>query len=88
VGKVVVDAADLFIPLTGLIDLDEERRRVERELGKARSEAQRARGKLANARFVAKAPAEVVDAERAKLAGWEKSMVTLESQLAGFGQGA
>src|SRR5680860_1398728 len=29
VGKVVVDAADLFIPLTGLIDLDEERRRVE-----------------------------------------------------------
>lgn len=85
VGKVSVDAAELFIPLIGLIDLDEERRRVRRELDKARSEAERARGKLANTGFVAKAPTEVVDAERAKLADWETASATLESQLAGLG---
>src|SRR5690606_5042244 len=61
-GRVPVTGADLYIPLTGLIDLDEERARLQRELDRAQQEAARARGKLANEAFVTKAPAHVVQA--------------------------
>ncbi|HUH08510.1 MAG TPA: valine--tRNA ligase, partial [Egibacteraceae bacterium] len=51
-GKVPVTGADLFVPLAGLLDLDEERERLTRELDKAKAELARAEGKLANAGFV------------------------------------
>ncbi|MGH8909596.1 MAG: valine--tRNA ligase [Egibacteraceae bacterium] len=82
VGKVLLDGADLFIPLAGLIDLDEERARLRRELDRAAVERDRAAAKLANPSFVAKAPAPVVDGIRTKLADCEKLVGQLESQLA------
>ena len=81
VGKVVVEGADLFIPLTGVIDLDEERDRIRREIGKATAEVARAKAKLANDAFVAKAPENVVRAERAKVSDWEAAIVKLNAQL-------
>jgi valyl-tRNA synthetase len=81
-GRVTVDGADLYVPLSGLIDLDEERARLERELAKARSELARARGKLANAGFVDRAPAHVVQAERDKVVEWDATIERLDDQLA------
>jgi valyl-tRNA synthetase len=81
-GRVTVDGADLYVPLTGLIDLDEERARLERELAKARSELARAQGKLANTGFVDRAPEHVVQAERDKVVEWEAAIERLGAQLA------
>lgn len=81
VGKVVLPDADLYVPLAGLVDLDEERQRLRRELDKARSELQRAEGKLDNAGFVQKAPQPVVQAERDKVAEWRATIGKLTAQL-------
>ncbi len=80
-GHVAVDGADLYVPLTGLIDLDEERARLQRELERARGELARARGKLANDAFVSRAPADVVQAERDKLAEWNAVAERIGAQL-------
>ncbi len=85
VGKVVVGGADLYVPLAGLVDLDEERDRLRRELERARAEVARAEGKLANAGFVAKAPAEVVQAERDKIGAWREATRRLTAQLVELG---
>ena len=81
-GRVPIDEADLYVPLVGLIDLDEERERLQRELDKARGELGRAEGKLANPGFVAKAPVEVVAAERQKVVDWQAGIDRLASQIA------
>ena len=57
------------------------RARVEQQLAHARSELERARGKLANERFSAGAPAAVVEAERAKVARFEVEVRELEDRL-------
>jgi valyl-tRNA synthetase len=58
-----------------------ERERLAGELRTAEAEAGRARGKLGNARFVERAPADLVDAEREKLARWEAEAERLRAML-------
>ncbi|CAN5882938.1 valine--tRNA ligase [soil metagenome] len=81
-GRVAVASADLFVPLTGLIDLDEERGRLERELERATAELARARSKLGNDGFVSRAPAAVVQAERDKAVEWDAAVDRIGAQLA------
>jgi valyl-tRNA synthetase len=81
VGKVPVTGAELLVPLAGIIDLDEERDRLRRELERAEGEKLRAERKLGNAGFVAKAPEEVVAAERDKVEEWTGALATLRAQL-------
>ena len=85
VGKIVLSGAELHVPLSGVVDLAEERERLARELEKARSELERARRKLANEGFVAKAPAAVVQAERDKVAAWAAAIDKLSGQLEALG---
>jgi valyl-tRNA synthetase len=80
-GKIPITGAELLVPLAGLIDLDEERSRLRRELGRATDERERAERKLANQGFVAKAPQPVVQAERDKVAEWSATAATLQAQL-------
>jgi hypothetical protein len=87
VGKVVVAGAELYLPLADVIDLDEERQRLRRELDKARAELERAERKLANESFVAKAPSDVVDAERDKVASWQETIAKLSAQVEQLGFG-
>ena len=65
--QIVVDEATVFINLAGIVDFDEERGRLDKEIAKQDKEIQRFEGKLANEKFVANAPAEVVETEREKL---------------------
>ncbi|MGI8873840.1 MAG: valine--tRNA ligase [Egibacteraceae bacterium] len=81
VGKIPITGAELLVPLAGLIDLDEERSRLRRELGRATDERERAERKLANQGFVAKAPQPLVQAERDKVAEWSATAATLQAQL-------
>jgi valyl-tRNA synthetase len=68
-AKAVVDAAtELLVPLEGLIDIDKERARLLKEAAKQDKEAEGLSRKLADASFVERAPAEVVDGVRARLA--------------------
>ena len=62
----VLTGAELFLPLAGLINIEEEIARLEKELDKWTKEVKRVQGKLSNERFVSNAPDEVVEAERAK----------------------
>ena len=73
---------ELFLPLEGLVDVDAERSRIGKELEKITKEIAKSNAKLGNASFVDRAPAAVVDQERARLAEWESRKAQLESMLA------
>src|SRR5207248_1167812 len=66
-ARLVADGAEVFIPLAGVLDLDVERRRLERRLADLERGVARSQAKLANDEFVSKAPAAVVEQERARL---------------------
>jgi len=80
-GTIVLTDAELAVPLEGLIDLGEERERLERELAKAEGELARAEAKLGNESFTARAPADVVAAERAKADEWREAAAAMRQQL-------
>ena len=66
--SIVSAAAEAFIPLEQLVDTEKERERVQKEIERIKGEVARAQGKLNNAGFISKAPVQVVEEEKAKLA--------------------
>ena len=64
--SVVVDRAELFLPLDELVDKEKELERLNKEKAKLESEIKRVEGKLLNKGFTDKAPAAVVEEERRK----------------------
>jgi valyl-tRNA synthetase len=62
----IVTGAELYLPLAGLIDIGQEIARLEKELAHLNAEVERVEKKLANEGYIAKAPAHVVEQERAK----------------------
>ncbi|MDR9857279.1 valine--tRNA ligase [Paenibacillus sp. VCA1] len=66
----VVTGAELYLPLAGLIDIDQEIARLEKELKHLNSEVERVEKKLGNQGFVSKAPAKVIEEEKAKMADY------------------
>ena len=65
-AQFVIGEAVAALPLGEVIDLDKERARLAKEIRRAEDEIARIDGKLSNAAFVAKAPAEVIDEQREK----------------------
>lgn len=76
----LVGEMQVLVPMAGLIDKDAELARLDKEIQRLQGEVQRVGGKLANEGFVAKAPAEVLDKERAKLAEAEAALAKLVEQ--------
>lgn len=72
---------ELFLPLEGLVDVEAERTRISKELEKITKEIAKSKAKLGNASFVDRAPAAVVDQERARLADWEAKQTQLQNML-------
>ena len=64
---IATDAGRLYIPLAEVIDFEKERARLTAEMKKNDGEIERIEKKLANEGFVAKAPAAVIECEKAKL---------------------
>ena len=78
----VCPAAEIFLPLGDLVDLDKERARLQKEHDNLAAEIARGRAKLENPGFTAKAPAAVVEEERRKLAEREAMLETLGARIA------
>ena len=80
--QVVVDGAIFALPLAGVIDLEQERQRLGKELARARAEIDRFDQKLADQGFLERAPADVIETQRARRAEAEQTRQKLEAALA------
>jgi len=80
--NVVVEGATIYIPLDELVDREKEIERLEKELKTLEGEIKRVEGKLGNAGFVAKAPAHVVEEEKAKGEKYAKMLEEVKASLA------
>ena len=78
----LVGSMEILVPMAGLIDKDAEISRLTKEIDKLNKDLTRITGKLNNPKFVDKAPAEVVEKERAKEAGQQQALEKLNQQLA------
>lgn len=77
----VLTGAEIYLPLAGLINIEEEIKRLEKELAKWTGEVKRVQGKLANERFVANAPEAVVDEERAKEKDYLEKQAAVQDRI-------
>ena len=82
--QVVTDAARVFIPMDELIDKEKELARLAKEKAVCEKEIQGLTGKLSNQGFVSKAPAHVVEAERAKLEKQKERLTKIQESIAAF----
>ncbi len=71
----------VLIPMAGLIDKEAEIARLEKEITRISKDLPRVEGKLGNQKFIDKAPKEVIDKEKEKLAAMRSSLLNLEQQL-------
>ena len=77
----MVGGSEIFVPLEGLIDLDAERARIEKEIARLQQAIEATERKLANESFVARAPQDVVEKEREKLASFRTTVEKLQANL-------
>ena len=76
----LVGGLKLLIPMAGLIDKEAELARLDKEIQRIQNDLPRVEGKLNNPAFVDKAPAEVIDKEKAKLADMRAALANLQTQ--------
>jgi len=81
---VVVEGAMLFMPTDQLIDKEKEIARLEKEKANLESEIRRTSGKLSNEGFLAKAPAKLVEEEKAKKAKYEEMLEKVLASIEAF----
>jgi len=74
----VTAIGEVYMPLDGLIDLDAEKKRLDKEIEKVAQEVMRAGKKLGNEKFVANAKPEIVQKEKDRLAEWESKLDQLK----------
>ncbi len=77
----VFGGGEIYIPLEDLIDIAKELERLDKEKTRLDGEIKRLNGKLSNESFVSKAPAAVVEQERAKLAKYEEMYANLSDRI-------
>ena len=78
----VITGAEIYLPLAGLINIEDEIARLEKEAEKLQQEVDRVEKKLSNEKFVTKAPAAVVEAERAKGADYQAQREAVLERIA------
>ncbi|MCX2726714.1 valine--tRNA ligase [Thermomicrobium sp. 4228-Ro] len=85
VVSLIVDDAVIYLPLRGMLDIDAERQRLQRELEALLAELDRTRALLANEQFVSRAPTQVVERQRTKLADIEERVQLIQQRLEELG---
>jgi valyl-tRNA synthetase len=84
-AQAVAAGCALQVPLAGLVDLNAERARLQREFDRVRKEIDALQRKLSNASFVERAPADVVEENRRRLADYQDQASKLQSALERLG---
>jgi valyl-tRNA synthetase len=77
----VIGASEIYVPLEDLVNFDDERARLTKEVGKVEDEFSRVQKKLSNRDFLAKAKAEVIEKEREKARQFDEKIRTLRASL-------
>jgi valyl-tRNA synthetase len=77
----VIDGAEIHVPLAGLVNLQEESKRLEKEIGKVSNDLAGVRRKLSDAKFVERAPEEVVEEQRERAVQLEEKRQSLEKSM-------
>ncbi|MGI9522624.1 MAG: valine--tRNA ligase [Hyphomicrobiaceae bacterium] len=80
-AAIVIDETTASLPLAGVIDMDAERQRLEKQIAKARSEIAKIDSKLANPNFISKAPEAVVEENRERRIDFEGQVLQFEAAL-------
>jgi valyl-tRNA synthetase len=83
-ASAVIKGCEIFIPLEGLIDLEVEKERLNKEIKRLEGMLVGVNKKLSNEKFVKNAPGEVVEKEKAKKTDWENSLTKLKTILSEF----
>ena len=81
VMSAVIEGAEILVPLEELVDISAEIERLEKEQKKLEGEVTRVEKKLSNQGFVSKAPAAVVEEERAKGDKYREMLETVNARL-------
>ncbi len=79
--QIVLDEATIVLPLSDVIDLAVERARLQKDRARAAAEADKLAKKLENADFVARAPEEIVEENRERLAGFHRDIARFDAAL-------
>ena len=82
--EVITHAAKVFMPLAELVDLEKEKARIQKELGQKKGQLAGLEAKLSNPGFLAKAPEQVVAAEKERLESLKALIAKLEESAAGL----
>ncbi|WP_080844582.1 valine--tRNA ligase [Cytobacillus gottheilii] len=77
----VITGAEIILPLEGLINIDEEIARLQKEWEKLNKEVERVQKKLSNEGFVKKAPEKVIEEERAKELDYTEKRSAVEARM-------
>jgi len=80
-ASAVISGAEIFIPLEGLIDVDVERSRLQKELDSLKTQLEKVSKKLANPDFLANAPEDVIDREKLKKRDYEERIEKINKNL-------
>ena len=83
--NVVTNECQMYMPMAELVDIEKEKERITKELEKAHKEKEGQEKKLANEKFISKAPEHVVATERERLARAEALIANLEDSLKKLG---
>ena len=78
----VIPGANLYLPIADLVDVSKERERLEKEIARLEKELARSNGMLNNEKFISRAPADKVEAEKEKLAKYTQMMEQVKAELA------
>jgi valyl-tRNA synthetase len=81
----VTDVGEIYMPLDGLIDMQAEKSRLDKEIAKVAQEVIKCEAKLGNSAFVDKAPTELVDREKSRLDEWAQKHSQLQEMRSSLG---
>jgi len=83
-ASAVIKDAEIFVPLEGLIDLEQERMRLEKEISRVTRLLEKTNKKLSNEDFLKRAPGDIIEKEKAKREEYRKMVEKLNKNLEGI----
>jgi valyl-tRNA synthetase len=81
---VLAPMGELFLPLEGLVDVEAEKARLDKEIAKVKTEIEKVEAKLGNPNFTEKVPAAVLEEHKQRLASWQEKLAHFQKMREAF----